>query len=308
MATFEEQVEGLTGLTIGSSSTVPTQSQLSDFLTDGAKDVICRLSKLDSFKMPLFSMSSTDSDNSGVEVDSGIVINVVRADGTSASNLYPAAAISSDLKYKATDSNSLHYRSKFNPGYYIENGSVFVVPAPSNSTTNKAVVTYVSYPTIAYNASKIGSTHKIHTDVTATADDPSQFTTSDTNTFVNGDIVKLSSFTQMTEVNGMIGTVEGVSSNNFNIKGVSADPVETSIDPDLGGTVETITTGFPDEYIYLVVLYAAIKSLEAKMGEYTITEEDAELVQAISASITTFKQQYEGAFAIMNPQVQQGAR
>ena len=51
-----------------------------------------------------------------------------------------------------------------------------------------------------------------------------------------------------------------------------------------------------------------LKSLEAKMGEYTITEEDAELVQAISASITTFKQQYEGAFAIMNPQVQQGAR
>ena len=38
--TFELQVEALTGLTITSSSSNPTQVQLSTFLTDGAIEII----------------------------------------------------------------------------------------------------------------------------------------------------------------------------------------------------------------------------------------------------------------------------
>ena len=44
MATFETQIEGLTGLAIDGTSN-PTQDELSQFLTDGAKEVINRLSK-----------------------------------------------------------------------------------------------------------------------------------------------------------------------------------------------------------------------------------------------------------------------
>ena len=40
-------------------------------------------------------------------------------------------------------------------------------------------------------------------------------------------------------------------------------------------------------------MYAAIKSLEAKMAEYTIDEEDIELVQAIAFNLNSLKQQYE---------------
>ena len=39
MQTFEAQVEGLTSLTITSSSS-PTQTELSDFLSDGAAEII----------------------------------------------------------------------------------------------------------------------------------------------------------------------------------------------------------------------------------------------------------------------------
>ena len=61
---------------------------------------------------------------------------------------------------------------------------------------------------------------------------------------------------------------------------------------------------FPADKIYLVVIYAAIKSLEAKMADYTIEEEDSELVQAIVANIGSLKQQYESAFAAMYPKKQ----
>ena len=43
MATFEAQVEGLTSLAIDGSS-APTQSELSQFLTDGAKEIINMMS------------------------------------------------------------------------------------------------------------------------------------------------------------------------------------------------------------------------------------------------------------------------
>lgn len=63
---------------------------------------------------------------------------------------------------------------------------------------------------------------------------------------------------------------------------------------------------FMDDKVYLVVLYAAIASLEAKLGEYTIDEEDIELVQAIQVIITSLKQKYDTAFSLMAPKQPQG--
>ena len=40
MANFDAQVMGLTGLTVNGSSTAPSQSELTTFLTDGAKEII----------------------------------------------------------------------------------------------------------------------------------------------------------------------------------------------------------------------------------------------------------------------------
>ena len=42
MATFEAQVEGLTSLSIDGSSS-PTQTELTQFLTDGAKEILTAL-------------------------------------------------------------------------------------------------------------------------------------------------------------------------------------------------------------------------------------------------------------------------
>lgn len=65
---------------------------------------------------------------------------------------------------------------------------------------------------------------------------------------------------------------------------------------------------FDDSKVYLVVLYASIKALEHKMGFYSHDDEDVELVQGITANISSLKQQYEAAFAAMYPQKQQGGR
>ena len=81
----------------------------------------------------------------------------------------------------------------------------------------------------------------IITDVTATAADPTVFTKT-SHGLIDGDIVKLYDFTQMTEINGMTGTVNQLNTSTFEINGVAADPAETSISDDLGGTVEKLET------------------------------------------------------------------
>ena len=81
----------------------------------------------------------------------------------------------------------------------------------------------------------------IITDVTATAADPTVFTKT-SHGLVDGDIVKLYDFTQMTEINGMTGIVNQLNTSTFEINGVAADPAETSVAPDLGGTVEKLET------------------------------------------------------------------
>lgn len=61
---------------------------------------------------------------------------------------------------------------------------------------------------------------------------------------------------------------------------------------------------FPADKIYLVVIYASIACLEAKLGEYTIDEEDTELVQAIQGILASLKEKYNTAFSLMAPRKQ----
>ena len=55
---------------------------------------------------------------------------------------------------------------------------------------------------------------------------------------------------------------------------------------------------FADDKVHLVVMYASIKAIEAKIGSYTIDDEDIELVQSLQASLATLKDNYERAFAV----------
>ena len=58
---------------------------------------------------------------------------------------------------------------------------------------------------------------------------------------------------------------------------------------------------FPNDKVYLVVIYAAMKALEAQIAVYTIDEEDLELVQGLSVSLASLSKEYDAAFAIAAP-------
>ena len=217
MADFKDHINALTGLGISSSGTTPLDVELSEFLKDGIKDVINKVIKARPDELPKF--CKTTNSTSSITL-TGKILSVTR-EHDSTSILRKCTKISPDLRYLATDVDSIYYRSKYNPAYYELDGLIYSVPA-AGSGNNDLVVTQVHYD--------IGIAH----------------------------------------------------SDTYN---------------NTGSNIEN----FPTEYEYLVAIYAAIKSLEAKMADFAIEEEDGELVQAITVNLNSLKQEYAGAFASMAP-------
>ena len=249
MATFKAQVEGLTSLSID-GSIAPTQTELTQFLTDGAKEVI---NSLPPGLLPLCAaqatFTSTAAGSESETLNTGNILNVLRNDGDIDQ---PCRQISADDKGRVSDPKDMSYAKISDPVYYVENNKINVLPDGGSCKYSE-----VQYPAVAYGDSTISATSL--SGVTATAADPTVFTKS-SHGLSTGDVVKLSNFNEMTEVNGMTGTVTKLDANTFEVNGVAADPAETT-----GGNVVKMG-GFPDEAEYLVPLYASVKALQNKMG------------------------------------------
>tara|TARA_R110000796_G_scaffold249483_1_gene377323 strand:- start:2352 stop:3638 length:1287 start_codon:yes stop_codon:yes gene_type:complete len=249
MATFEAQVEALTGLAIDDSS-APTQTELTQFLTDGAKEILNSLSRS---RQEMFTTTNKlNASNTSLTLLGSEVFSVTRDDETIHQ---PCRKVPANLKGRIEDSDDMMAATSTDPAYYIYNTTLYVIPTPSSS--QKAFVQTLVYPIVAFGDSAVGNTSL--SGVTATAADPTVFTKS-SHGLSTGDIVKLSNFTEMTEINEMTGTVTRLDSSTFEINGVSADPAETT-----GGDVTELGR-FPNDGEYLIPLYASIKSLQNKMS------------------------------------------
>ena len=217
MATFEVQVEGVTGLTITSSS-VPTQDELTQFLRDGVLDVTDKTIVTNPMLIDQFIRETSESTSqAGISNEVGRVFSVVRESGTDG-DWRACRPTSISLQSRVTDVDSLHYASKYSPAYAVgNNGAISVFPAPSAGGADSYKVYYVN-----------------------------------------------------------------------------SDPMDND-DNNLTYSSNAIKY-FPQDKERLVVLYASIKALELKMADYAITEEDTELVTAISSNIGTLQNQYMESF------------
>jgi|7_EtaG_2_1085326.scaffolds.fasta_scaffold00674_7 hypothetical protein len=151
--TFEQRVESITKIDIGLSST-PTQEELTQFLDEGIKDLTNKVINLRPAESYKFASNSSVDDNSGIEVK-GRVLSVVRENGSTA-DLRSASQISPQLRYLATDSSSLHYRSAYNPAFFLLNTKLYVLPAPSGSN-QEAHISHINYRTANYADNTISS-------------------------------------------------------------------------------------------------------------------------------------------------------
>lgn len=216
MATFEAQVKALTSLAIDDTST-PTRNELSQFLKDGVIDVTNKwLSIRPEDTSKFMKVSSEQTSNGSLDINGAKIISVVREDGTN-NQWRECREISIGQQYVVTDITSLHYASKFNPVYMVQdNGKISVFPTP------------------------------------------------------------------------------GADPDSFKVYYVNNVPVDKSLSP-LVYTHSDIGY-FIDDKVYLVVIYAAIKTLEAKLSDSAAIEEDSELVQSIVPVLQVLQNDYNSAF------------
>ena len=159
MAEFQEQVMGLTGLTIDASSSAPSRAEFTTFLTDGAKEIINILPrelKEKCASITILNNSSTTMDMDGI----GEVLQVTRLSANSSGYYLPCRQVSPMYGDLTNDSSSLHYATTSDPAFWITSNSsdvstLFVKPTPES--TQVANVYHVSYPTVAYNDAAIAN-------------------------------------------------------------------------------------------------------------------------------------------------------
>ena len=183
MATFEAQVEALTGLAIDDSS-APTQTELTQFLTDGAKEILNSLSRS---RQEMFTTTNKlNASNTSLTLLGSEVFSVTRDDETIHQ---PCRKVPANLKGRIEDSDDMMAATSTDPAYYIYNTTLYVIPTPSSS--QKAFVQTLVYPIVAFGDSAVGNTSL--SGVTATAADPTVFTKS-SHGLSTGDVTELGRF------------------------------------------------------------------------------------------------------------------
>jgi len=154
MANFDDQVRGLTNITISSSGTNPTEAQLTQFLTDGAKELI----NLFPLKLKEKCATETTLDNSTTTMDMddvGEILFVNRLSADSSGFRFPCRKIPSMYGGMAESSSGhmMYEPSVTDPVYWISSSSdasiLNVRPTPESTQT--AIVYHIGYPTVAYN-------------------------------------------------------------------------------------------------------------------------------------------------------------
>ena len=233
---FLDQVQDLTSLTVSDND------ELSQFLKDGVIDVTNRWLAMRPQDLEQFQRESSIIDsNGGLDVGGAKIVSVIReagADGSSdGSTVWEVCRkIPASMQSRVVDTESLHYASKYNPAYIIDdNGKVNVYPIASSS-----------------NGYKVFFVNNVPTDET-------------------------------NEVS--------LTRSHSDIK------------------------WFPNDKVYLVMLYAAVKALEAKLASYTIDEEDSELVVSLQSILQQLRTDYNGGFlpdrqkeALMQASAQRGTQ
>ena len=145
MATFEAQVEALTSLSIDGSS-APTQTELSQFLTDGAKEVI---NVLPENLLSLCTSEQSFTSGTPQTLNTGKILYVTRSDG---SIPQPCRYIAPNLVGRSLDSGDMNAATTTDPIYYIKNNTLDVAPSSGSS-----VYSEVQYPSVAYGDSAISA-------------------------------------------------------------------------------------------------------------------------------------------------------
>tara|TARA_R110000824_G_scaffold42233_1_gene124605 strand:- start:40 stop:2337 length:2298 start_codon:yes stop_codon:yes gene_type:complete len=122
-----DRISTLTGLSI-SASTSPSLAEVVQFLKDSQLEVFDRVADLSPEEADLFIQDADLTDGNGTTIVDGRIVYVTRNDGTTDK---PCQRIPAALAGLSQDTESLSYRSKYSPVFFIHKEKLFVKPDPT---------------------------------------------------------------------------------------------------------------------------------------------------------------------------------
>ena len=148
---FQNRVENYLDFTFGSNnSTTPDTDTLTEYINDGVVCTVNAIIGVNPDEAMKFATSTEDTSDAGVTL-TGQLLSVIR-EHDSTTILRPCEMIDTNDRYNASDVDSLHYRSKYNPAFYILNRKFHTIPA-SASGNNSSIVSQVGYSATESNPS-----------------------------------------------------------------------------------------------------------------------------------------------------------
>jgi len=155
LLTLEEQVEKLVGFDIPDGD----KGKVAHDIGQGCQEISNRMRQLDHMDMDSFTFTTEITDRAGVPY-TGDIISIVRENGVKG-KFEVCTPIPPHDRYLATDTDSLKFRSKYNPAYYIlhKNGeydgdgdtsmtaraSIYIIPTPNSSNNERGWVSQVPH-------------------------------------------------------------------------------------------------------------------------------------------------------------------
>lgn len=127
-----------------------SQSIIDDLYTQSIRAIVNRVATLAPQKLWIFAVLTEIRDSDGLSLNvikTSQIISVLRSNGT---RDYPCREIPNVLNGRARDPDDIEYATRFEPAFYLENATVFVLPSPTNA--ERGMVSHVSYPIIDASA------------------------------------------------------------------------------------------------------------------------------------------------------------
>lgn len=124
----------------------PTDANAKEILVRACYDVINRFKKINPTLLDEFTSSADLIDGNGYDLVANFVYSirdVVRIDSTDSDRQNMCVRVGAHLRAQCGDSDSIYLATNHTPVYYILNEKLFVLPAPTASPAEKAVLAVV---------------------------------------------------------------------------------------------------------------------------------------------------------------------
>ena len=316
--TFKERIEALTGFTAINGTN--KDDSISEWLNDGVKELMSIMPK---DKLGDMASTATVTNSLGQNLDAVSGANIL-AVSRKDENLVKQTCRKSfpHLASRMEDHEDIMFSSTSDPVYYNLGGTIHILPTPTSSQS--AEVMDIPIPSVSHGDFSIGSDYLSATGVTSSLEQGKLGFGSSTppanpwkDYFVHGYplngeggrlyiSVRLSNFIKEStgdlynEVNGMVGYIIWAdTANSFGVNGLGdVGNGDDNIPSLIGGKVESVVGCFPDEYEYIIVLYASVKAAQSLLA----SEEDDDLYTPM---INTLKSDYVQAVNLLGGKMEQ---